>query len=108
LGFRDFRIASAAPVTAAAAARPTPTFFAALFIFATLRLRCCFFTIEETALAAVSVKAVAVFPALPESVDALFDAFVASFPAFFTAFRTRVSIRPSGWLPACMKLSPEM
>ena len=36
-----------------------------------------------TALAAVSVNAVAVFPALPESIDALFDAFVASFPAFF-------------------------
>jgi hypothetical protein len=82
---RDFRTASAAPVIAAAAAKPTPTFFAALFTFAIFRLRCCFLTMALTALVAERV------------IDfAPFLASLATLVAFFVALRNLEVIRSSG------------
>jgi hypothetical protein len=93
-GFRAFRTASAAPVTAAAVATTAPTRFAALATLAIFRLRCCFFT-----------RAVTAFVALFVSTDALFVAADATRPAFFAALRTRVFIRTSGWLPVIVTVS---
>jgi hypothetical protein len=70
---------------------------AAFVTFAIFRFRCCFFTIELTALLAARVILDAPFDASLATRDAFFEATLAIFEAFLATFRTFVFIRASGW-----------
>jgi hypothetical protein len=84
LALRTFCTATAALPTAAAAPTTAAIRFAAFFMRATRRFRCCFFTASLMLLAAESVKSEAALVAL----DAMRV-------AFFAAFSNRVFIRTS-------------
>ena len=87
LAFRTLWIATAALVAAAAAPTTAAICFAAFFIRATFRLRCCFLSVSETALLAALVKSDAARVAL----DAIRLAFFAVFCSRVFVFISRTS-----------------